>query len=104
MVLKQILDQTIEELEAEVLKELEEANGSAPLKKGAAPAEPMKKIDADEGEIEDLGDEPEKAAAKSKISSKSRSSSGVLTFKKDFNFLTSSIGIFFPEFSIVFFK
>ena len=60
------LDQTIEELEAEVLKELEEANGSAPLKKGAAPAEPMKKIDADEGEIEDLGDEPEKAAAKSK--------------------------------------
>jgi hypothetical protein len=70
------LDQTIEELEAEVLKELEEANGSAPLKKGAAPAEPMKKIDADEGEIEDLGApvvDPEstdsigkKASAKSK--------------------------------------
>ena len=70
------LDQTIEELEAEVLKELEEANGSAPLKKGAAPAEPMKKIDADEGEIEDLGTpvvDPEstdsigkKASAKSK--------------------------------------
>ena len=52
------------------------APGSAPLKKGAASAEPMKKIDADEGEIEDLGApvvDPEstdsigkKASAKSK--------------------------------------
>jgi hypothetical protein len=52
------------------------APGSAPLKKGAASAEPMKKIDADEGEIEDLGTpvvDPEstdsigkKASAKSK--------------------------------------
>lgn len=45
------LDQTIEELEAEVLAELEEANGDAP-KKGAAPAEKGSKV---EGEVEDLG-------------------------------------------------
>jgi hypothetical protein len=48
---KNELDQTIEELEAEVLAELEEANGDAP-KKGAAPAEKGSKV---EGEVQDLG-------------------------------------------------
>ena len=38
------LEQTIEELEAEVLAELEEASDAQT--KGAAPAEPKKKIDA----------------------------------------------------------
>ena len=50
------LEQTIEELEAEVLAELEEA--SDPQTKGAAPAEPKKKIDAvtPGGETEDGGE------------------------------------------------
>ena len=37
------LDQTIEELEAEVLAELEEANGADAPTKGSVPAEKMKK-------------------------------------------------------------
>jgi len=50
------LEQTIEELEAEVLAELEEV--SDPQTKGAAPAEPKKKIDAvtPGGETEDGGE------------------------------------------------
>ena len=44
------LEQTIEELEAEVLAELEEAED--PTKKGAAPAEKGSKV---EGEVQDLG-------------------------------------------------
>ena len=49
------LEQTIEELEAEVLAELEEA--SDPQTKGATPAEPKKKIDAvtPGGEVADVG-------------------------------------------------
>lgn len=46
------LEQTIEELEAEVLAELEEANESDPQKKGAVPAEKGKKVD---GEVQDGG-------------------------------------------------
>ena len=41
------LDQTIEELEAEVLGELEEANGADAPKKSAGKADPMDKMDAD---------------------------------------------------------
>ena len=54
------LDKTIEELEAEVLAELEEAGD--PTKKGAAPAESADKIDEPTpgGEVQDLGgDKPE---------------------------------------------
>jgi len=49
------LEQTIEELEAEVLAELEEAEN--PAKKGAAPAEKADKVDGKTpgGEVEDLG-------------------------------------------------
>ena len=46
------LDKSIEELEAEVLAELEEATHDAPTK-GAVPAEPMKKTK--NGEVQDLG-------------------------------------------------
>ena len=59
------LDKTIEELEQEVLDDLNEAemkkDSSAPTK-GAAAAEPMKKVDAEEDKEEDLGDKPEVAA------------------------------------------
>ena len=41
------IDQTIEELEAEVLGELEEANGADAPKKSAGKADPMDKMDAD---------------------------------------------------------
>ena len=47
------LDKTIEELEAEVLAELEEANGADAPKKGAMKAEPMEK--KPEGEVQDTG-------------------------------------------------
>jgi len=51
------LEQTIEELEAEVLRELEEANGADAPKKGAAPAEAKKKINGKTpgGETQDGG-------------------------------------------------
>ena len=45
------LDKTIEELEAEVLDELEEANGADAPKKSAGKADPMDKV---EGEVQDL--------------------------------------------------
>ena len=56
------LDKTIEELEAEVSAELEEAAQDAP-KKGAAKGDSMDKV---EGEVQDLGDTPEKGADKVK--------------------------------------
>ena len=54
------IEKTIEELEAEVLSELEEANGADAPKKGAAPAEPqLKASDASNvtpgGEVQDMG-------------------------------------------------
>ena len=54
------IEKTIEELEAEVLSELEEANGADAPKKGAAPAEPqLKASDASSvtpgGEVVDMG-------------------------------------------------
>lgn len=52
------IDKTIEELEQEVLSDLSEAEmkkDSSPAGKSAVGAEPMKKVDAEEDEIEDLG-------------------------------------------------
>ena len=54
------IEKTIEELEAEVLSELEEANGADAPKKGAAKAEPqLKASDASSvtpgGEVQDMG-------------------------------------------------
>jgi len=52
------IDKTIEELEQEVLSDLNEAEmkkDSSPAGKGAVASEPMKKVDAEEDEIEDLG-------------------------------------------------
>ena len=52
------IDKSIEELEAEVLADLNEAESkkdSSAAGKGAVAAEPMKKVDAEEDEIEDLG-------------------------------------------------
>ena len=52
------IDKSIEELEAEVLADLNEAEmkkDSSPAGKGAVAAETMKKVDAEEDEIEDLG-------------------------------------------------
>ncbi len=52
------IDKTIEELEQEVLADLSEAEmkkDSSPAGKGAVASEPMKKMDAEEDEIEDLG-------------------------------------------------
>ena len=46
------LDKTIEELEAEVLDELEEANGADAPMKSAGKADPMDKV---EGEVQDTG-------------------------------------------------
>ena len=52
------IDKTIEELEQEVLSDLNEAEmkkDSSAAGKGAVASEPMKKVDAEEDEIEDLG-------------------------------------------------
>ena len=51
------LDKTIEELEAEILAELEEANGQDAPKKSAAPAEKSGKLKGSTpgGEIQDMG-------------------------------------------------
>ena len=59
------LDTTIEELEAEVLAELEEAAHDAPMK-GAAPAEKPERVKDEVNKEEDLGDEPEDASKSSK--------------------------------------
>ena len=60
------LDTTIEELEAEVLAELEEANGADAPMKSAAPAEKPEKVKDEVNKEEDLGDEPEDASKSSK--------------------------------------
>ena len=52
------IDKSIEELEAEVLADLNEAEmkkDSSAAGKGAVAAEPMKKMDAEEDDVEDLG-------------------------------------------------
>ena len=71
------LDKSIEELEAEVLAELEEAAHDAPTK-GAVPAEPMKKTK--NGEVQDLGkavtDPMQKAAPSKKASASAKEVGG----------------------------
>ena len=79
------LDKTIEELEAEVLAELEEADD--PTKKGAAPAEKADKIDEPTpgGETEDTGKavvEPDQANSPGKVATaKAKEVSGDKTKK-----------------------
>ena len=74
------LEKTIEELEAEVLAELEEAED--PTKKGAAPAEKADKIDGKTpgGEVDDLGnpvvDPDQKDAPAKKSAAKAKETSG----------------------------
>jgi len=75
------LEKTIEELEAEVLAELEEAED--PTKKGAAPAEKADKIDNEKtpgGEVDDLGkpvvDPEQKDAPAKKSAAKAKEVSG----------------------------
>ena len=74
------LEQTIEELEAEVLAELEEAED--PTKKGAAPAEKGSKV---EGEVQDTGkavvDPEQKDAPAKKVAAKAKEISGDKTQK-----------------------
>tara|TARA_R110002124_G_scaffold252920_1_gene418319 strand:- start:202 stop:1446 length:1245 start_codon:yes stop_codon:yes gene_type:complete len=71
------LDQTIEELEAEVLGELEEANGQDAPTKGAAKADP---IDTSHADYEDTGapvvSPDQKDAAAKKVAAKSKEVSG----------------------------
>ena len=71
------LDRTIEELEAEVLAELEEANGQDAPKKSGAPADKMDKAD---GEVQDMGkavvDPEQKDAPAKKVVAKSKEVSG----------------------------
>ena len=71
------LDKTIEELEAEVLAELEEANGADAPKKGSMKAEPMDKA---KGEVQDTGKavvEPDSAEAPvKKVVAKAKEVSG----------------------------
>ena len=74
------LEKTIEELEAEVLAELEEAED--PTKKGAAPAEKADKLDGKTpgGEVDDLGkpvvDPDQKDAPAKKAAAKAKETSG----------------------------
>ena len=74
------LELTIEELEAEVLAELEEAED--PTKKGAAPAEKGSKV---EGEVQDTGkavvDPEQKDAPAKKVAAKAKEISGDKTQK-----------------------
>ena len=71
------LDKTIEELEAEVLAELEEANGQDAPKKSGAPAD---KMDKAEGEVQDMGkavvDPEQKDAPAKKVVAKAKEVSG----------------------------
>ena len=72
------LEKTIEELEAEVLSELEEANGADAPKKSAVPAEPMKK--QKNGEMQDTGkavvNPEQKDAPAKKVAAKSKEVGG----------------------------
>jgi len=73
------LDKTIEELEAEVAAELEEAAQDAP-KKGAAKGDSMEKV---EGEVQDLGsagaDTPEEKSGSAKSADKMKKTSDAQT-------------------------
>ena len=76
------LDKTIEELEAEVLDELEEANGADAPMKSAVKAEPMDKVKGKTpgGEVEDTGaavvDPMQKDAPAKKVAAKAKEVTG----------------------------
>ena len=76
------LDKTIEELEAEVLDELEEANGADAPMKSAGKAEPMEKVKGKTpgGEVEDTGaavvDPEQKDAPAKKVAAKAKEVTG----------------------------
>jgi len=76
------LDKTIEELEAEVLDELEEANGADAPMKSAGKADPMEKVKGKTpgGEIEDTGaavvDPEQKDAPAKKVAAKAKEVTG----------------------------
>jgi len=61
------IEKTIEELEAEVIAELDEANGADAPKKSAVPAEKMDTVD---GEVQDTGDSPKKPMDKTNPTAK----------------------------------
>ena len=86
------IEKTIEELEAEVLSELEEANGADAPKKGAAKAEPqLKASDASSvtpgGEVQDMGPAvthpSDKSGAGKVVSKKAKEKSGDAAQKKE---------------------
>ena len=76
------LDKTIEELEAEVLDELEEANGADAPMQSAGKAEPMEKVKGKTpgGEVEDTGaavvDPEQKDAPAKKVAAKAKEVTG----------------------------
>ena len=76
------IDKTIEELEAEVLDELEEANGADAPMKSAGKAEPMEKVKGKTpgGEVEDTGaavvDPEQKDAPAKKVAAKAKEVTG----------------------------
>ena len=70
------LDKTIEELEAEVLAELEEANGADAPKKGAAPAEKSDLKDESEDTGEAVVEPDQKDAPAKKVAAKAKEVSG----------------------------
>jgi len=86
------IEKTIEELEAEVLSELEEANGADAPKKGAAKAEPqLKASDASSvtpgGEVQDMGSAvtspTDKSSAGTQAGKKAKEASGDAAQKKE---------------------
>jgi len=86
------IEKTIEELEAEVLSELEEANGADAPKKGAAKAEPQLKAsdaskDTPGGEVQDMGTAvtapTDKSSAGTQAGKKAKEASGDAAQKKE---------------------
>ena len=78
------IDKTIEELEQEVLADLSEAEmkkDSSAAGKGAVGAEPMKKVDAEEDEIQDMGPAVVKGDEKKADSAKSVKKDGSIKAK-----------------------
>ena len=65
------IEKTIEDLEAEVIAELEEANGADAPKKSALAPEKQDKLDKVDGdEIQDTGDSPSKLMDKTNPTAK----------------------------------
>ena len=78
------IDKTIEELEQEVLADLSEAEmkkDSSAAGKGAVGAEPMKKVDAEEDEVQDMGPAVVKGDEKKADSAKSVKKDGSIKAK-----------------------